>query len=173
MYHSWVICLASPPRNRQDRQVLNTVPFDGPSPFPLWARSSRSCLRIRAPPDPLYKLQDRLFPVCNLLVVDMATPAASVEINDALFCQAHLKEVCEDCSFDGREDNDAFFGFDPIDRDGLEAPLASPNKDGVYQCKKHTSPTCNQCFGWKKQLTRARAAAKKAGKKSGGSSNFV
>ncbi|KAF7794020.1 hypothetical protein EIP86_005148 [Pleurotus ostreatoroseus] len=96
----------------------------------------------------------------------MATPAASVEINDALFCQSHLKEVCEDCSFDGREDNDAFFGFDPIDRDGLEAPLASPNKDGVYQCKKHTSPTCNQCFGWKKQLTRARAAAKKAGKKS-------
>ena len=28
-----------------------------------------------------------------LLAVDMATPAASVEINDALFCQSHLKEV--------------------------------------------------------------------------------
>ncbi|KAF8140986.1 hypothetical protein K438DRAFT_1995442 [Mycena galopus ATCC 62051] len=24
---------------------------------------------------------------------------------------------------------------------------------------------CNQCYGWKKQITRARAAAKKAGKK--------
>ena len=26
---------------------------------------------------------------------------------------------------------------------------------------------CNQCFGWKKQITRARTAAKKAGKKAG------
>ncbi|KAI0088782.1 hypothetical protein BDY19DRAFT_993618 [Irpex rosettiformis] len=98
--------------------------------------------------------------------------APSVEINDALFCQGHLKEVCGDCSFDGREENDAFFGFDPIDREGLEAPAASPNKEGVYQCKKHSSTTCNQCFGWKKQLTRSRAAAKKAGKKSGSGSNF-
>ncbi|KAI0659041.1 hypothetical protein C8Q70DRAFT_933805 [Cubamyces menziesii] len=73
---------------------------------------------------------------------------ATVEINDAYFCQ-HFKEV-----------------FDPIDREGLEAPASSQNKDGVYQCKKHGSPTCNQCYGWKKQITRARAAAKKAGKKS-------
>jgi hypothetical protein len=71
---------------------------------------------------------------------------------------------CDDCSFDGREENDAFFGvsvqvlsslyrtsdesidtqFDPIDRDALDAPTASPNKDGVYQCKKHSS--ASTCF---------------------------
>ena len=33
--------------------------------------------------------------------------------------------------------------FDPIDREGLEAPLASTNKDGVYQCKKHTSTSAS------------------------------
>ncbi|PSR87351.1 hypothetical protein PHLCEN_2v5168 [Hermanssonia centrifuga] len=103
----------------------------------------------------------------------MSEPAASVEINDALFCQQHLKEVCADCSFDGREENDAFFGFDPIDRESLEVPTSSPNKEGAYQCKKHSSTTCNQCFGWKKQLTRARAAAKKAGKKAGPTSNLL
>ncbi|KAH9933886.1 uncharacterized protein B0H18DRAFT_818020, partial [Fomitopsis serialis] len=91
--------------------------------------------------------------------------AASVEINDALFC-THFKEVCAACSFDGREENDSFFGFDPIDREGLEAPPSSVNKDGQYQCKKHGSAACTQCFGWKKQITRARTAAKKAGKKS-------
>lgn len=31
---------------------------------------------------------------------------------------------------------------------------------------------CNQCFGWKKQLTRSRAAAKKAGKKAGSGTNL-
>ena len=31
--------------------------------------------------------------------------------------------------------------FDPIDRDGLEAPASSQNKEGQYQCKKHGS-TC-------------------------------
>jgi len=36
--------------------------------------------------------------------------AATVEIADALFCQSHIKEVCEDCNYDGREDNDAFYG---------------------------------------------------------------
>ncbi|KAF8324526.1 hypothetical protein F5887DRAFT_178012 [Amanita rubescens] len=89
--------------------------------------------------------------------------AATVEINDAMFCQAHLKEVCGDCNYDGREDNDSFFGFDTIQREGLEC-LGSPNKDGVYQCKKHGSSACNQCFGWKKQITRAINAAKKAGR---------
>ena len=29
--------------------------------------------------------------------------------------------------------------FDPIDREGIEAPTSTPNKEGVYQCKKHTS----------------------------------
>ncbi|KAF9813547.1 hypothetical protein IEO21_05528 [Rhodonia placenta] len=93
------------------------------------------------------------------------TSANSVEINDALFCQ-HFKEVCAVCSFDGREENDAFFGFDPIDREGLEAPPSSVNKEGQHQCKKHGSTACSQCYGWKKQITRARTAAKKAGKKS-------
>ncbi|TBU55104.1 hypothetical protein BD310DRAFT_979868 [Dichomitus squalens] len=88
----------------------------------------------------------------------------TIEINDAYFCP-HFKEVCADCSYDGREENDAFFGFDPIDREGLEAPASSVNKEGQYQCKKHGSTACNQCYGWKKQITRARAAAKKAGKK--------
>ncbi|OSD07860.1 hypothetical protein PYCCODRAFT_1463152 [Trametes coccinea BRFM310] len=94
-----------------------------------------------------------------------AAAPAPIEINDAYFCQ-HFKEVCSDCSYDGREENDTFFGFDPIDREGLEAPASSQNKDGVYQCKKHGSPACNQCYGWKKQISRARVAAKKAGKKS-------
>ncbi|CAL1709342.1 unnamed protein product [Somion occarium] len=92
--------------------------------------------------------------------------AATVEINDAIFCQAHLKEVCKECDYDGREENDGFYGFDFMDREGIEAPLSSTTKDGEYQCKKHGSTTCNQCYGWKKQITRARAAAKKAGKKS-------
>ncbi|KAI0065047.1 hypothetical protein BV25DRAFT_1799217 [Artomyces pyxidatus] len=107
------------------------------------------------------------------------SPAATVEINDALFCQ-HFKEVCSECNVDNREENDGFFGFDFMEREGLEAPPASITKDGVYQCKKHGSActlrirddthatstaACNQCYGWKKQITRARAAAKKAGKK--------
>ncbi|KAJ6488883.1 hypothetical protein C8R45DRAFT_827100 [Mycena sanguinolenta] len=108
-------------------------------------------------------------------MAETATAPATIEINDAMFC-THFKEVCTDCDFDGREENDAFFGFDPIDREGIEAPLATQNKDGVYQCKKHGGAgecsfgfllgrPCNQCFGWKKQITRGRAAAKKAGKK--------
>lgn len=88
----------------------------------------------------------------------------TIEVNDAIFC-VHYKEVCPDCSFDGREENDAFYGFDPIDREGIECPASIVNKDGVYQCKKHGSTGCNQCYGWKKQLTRARTAAKKAGRK--------
>lgn len=50
----------------------------------------------------------------------------TAEVNDAIFCQAHLKEVvclisvlsiskvrsfqCGECSYDGREENDSFFG---------------------------------------------------------------
>jgi len=94
------------------------------------------------------------------------TTDSSLEINDALFCQ-HFKEVCAECSFDGREENDGMFGFDPLDREGLEAPASTVNKDGQYTCKKHGSANCNQCYGWKKQITRARQAAKKAGKKTG------
>ncbi|KAG6894369.1 hypothetical protein C0992_006417 [Termitomyces sp. T32_za158] len=76
------------------------------------------------------------------------SPATTVEINDAIFCGAHLKEV-----------------FDPIDRDPIDSPSVTQTKDGDYQCKKHGSAGCNQCFGWKKQITKARTAAKKAGKK--------
>ncbi|KAK7029647.1 hypothetical protein VNI00_014345 [Paramarasmius palmivorus] len=97
-------------------------------------------------------------------MAETAPAPATIELNDALFC-THFKEVCEDCGYDGREDNDAFFGFDPIDREGIEAPAATLSKDGVYQCKKHGSAGCNQCYGWKKQITRLRTAAKKAGKK--------
>lgn len=36
--------------------------------------------------------------------------------------------------------------FDPIEREGIEAPTSSQNKDGQYQCKKHGSPcTCSSC----------------------------
>ncbi|TDL24541.1 hypothetical protein BD410DRAFT_786060 [Rickenella mellea] len=93
-----------------------------------------------------------------------AAAPATIEINDAVFCQ-HFKEVCSDCQFDGREENDGFFGFETTDRDPLEPPTSALNKDGVYQCKKHSSTECSQCYGWKKQITRARAAAKKAGRK--------
>jgi len=91
----------------------------------------------------------------------------SIDINDALFCPAHLKEICTECDCDLREENDSFYGFDPAPREGLEAPAAHLNKEGTYECKKHKNPSCTQCFGWKKQITRARVVAKKAaGKKS-------
>ncbi|KAF4441833.1 hypothetical protein F53441_11918 [Fusarium austroafricanum] len=91
--------------------------------------------------------------------------AATVEINDAVFCSDHLKEICDDCSVDLREENDAFYGFDSNDRDAIEVPASSPNQDGVYECKKHGSATCSQCFGWKKQIVHLRREAKKAGRK--------
>jgi len=96
-------------------------------------------------------------------MAEVAAPA-QIEIADAIFC-SHYKEVCIECSTDYREENDAFFGYDPIDREGIEAPSVSQNKDGEYMCKKHGSTGCTQCFGWKKQITRARTLAKKAGKK--------
>ncbi|KAG2018038.1 hypothetical protein CC2G_007493 [Coprinopsis cinerea AmutBmut pab1-1] len=90
--------------------------------------------------------------------------ATTVEINDAMFCEPHLREVCSDCSYDGREENDSFFGLDPMDRDEIDSPAVTKNKDGIYQCKKHGSAECKQCFNWKKQITRARTEAKKAGR---------
>ncbi|KAF9458394.1 hypothetical protein BDZ94DRAFT_1325564 [Collybia nuda] len=97
-------------------------------------------------------------------MAEVQAAPTTVEINDAVFC-THFKEVCTDCDFDGREENDAFFGYDPIDREGIEAPASTTNKEGIYQCKKHGSTGCNQCYNWKKMLTRARTVAKKAGKK--------
>ncbi|KAJ7511494.1 hypothetical protein B0H11DRAFT_1951845, partial [Mycena galericulata] len=86
-----------------------------------------------------------------------AAPApVTIEINDALFC-SHFKEVCADCAFDGREENDTFFGFDPVDREGIEAPPATVTKDGVYQCKKHASTSAtNVTAGRNRSLVRAR-----------------
>ncbi|KAJ5900346.1 uncharacterized protein N7473_004416 [Penicillium subrubescens] len=90
--------------------------------------------------------------------------ASTIEINDAVFCSSHKQEVCKDCDNDSREENDAFFGFDPIDRDALHVPSVRQNEHNDYVCEKHGSAGCSQCFNWKKQLTRLRMAAKKAGK---------
>ncbi|KAF4950772.1 hypothetical protein FGADI_7968 [Fusarium gaditjirri] len=90
---------------------------------------------------------------------------ATVEIHDAVFCQEHLAEICEDCSVDLREENDNFYGFDSMDREAIESPQASLNNDGTYLCQKHGSGICNQCFGWKKKITKARAETKKAGRR--------
>ncbi|KAJ3888328.1 hypothetical protein GG344DRAFT_53839 [Lentinula edodes] len=98
-------------------------------------------------------------------MAEVESSPATIEINDALFCQHYKEVVSTKFRYDGREENDAFFGFDPIDREGIEAPSATINKDGDYQCKKHALTACNQCYGWKKQITRLRTQAKKAGKK--------
>lgn len=83
------------------------------------------------------------------------TPLTTVEINDALFCE-HGKEVCEACSFDGREggsvsclltpDNDCVMGYDPAPREPLDLPSYYRNtKDGSYVCKAHANNNCKQC----------------------------
>ncbi|RSH87649.1 uncharacterized protein EHS24_000162 [Apiotrichum porosum] len=78
---------------------------------------------------------------------------ASVEINDALFCE-HGKEVCEPCGFDGREDNDAVMGYDPAPRAPLDIPSYYRNaKDQQIVCKAHANVDCKQCFNWKKQAS--------------------
>ncbi|KDN45815.1 hypothetical protein RSAG8_04648, partial [Rhizoctonia solani AG-8 WAC10335] len=89
--------------------------------------------------------------------------SSTVEVNDCVFCSNHKLEVCEECGLDLREDNDAFYGFDSINRDPLECSALSTN-DGGFQCKKHGSSACSQCFGWKKQITILHEAAKKAGR---------
>jgi len=96
----------------------------------------------------------------------------TVEINDGVFCKEHILEVCDNCSFDGREENDSFFGLDTIDREPVSIPSEIHNKDGVYHCKKHSSSTCNNCFGWKKQIVKLQKDAKKAGKSKKSGSNL-
>lgn len=104
---------------------------------------------------------------------------------------------CNDCPYDGREENDAFFGvwyllmfrwgtyprfyslIPSIARawNVLLAPTrmacTSARSMDLQVCSTlgfwhwanlKSFIACNQCFGWKKQLTRARVAAKKAGK---------
>ncbi|KAJ6526151.1 hypothetical protein DFH09DRAFT_1286004, partial [Mycena vulgaris] len=75
-----------------------------------------------------------------------AQAPATIEINDALFC-THFKEVVSAPSArsTGREENDAFFGFDPIDRDGMEAPPAIVNKDGVSTSARSTRLRVRRC----------------------------
>ncbi|BEJ16492.1 hypothetical protein CspHIS471_0510970 [Cutaneotrichosporon sp. HIS471] len=99
---------------------------------------------------------------------------ASIEINDALFCE-HGKEVCEPCGFDGREDNDAVMGFDPVPRAPIDLPAYYRNaKDNNIVCKAHGNNECKQCFNWKKTIQKLQKESKKAGKKNkgGDSSNF-
>ncbi|KAJ4007512.1 hypothetical protein NW752_010171 [Fusarium irregulare] len=64
---------------------------------------------------------------------------ATVLINDFVLCQEHILEVCDDCNFDLREENDAFYGYDSIDRDAVEVPPVTLADDGSYQCDKHQS----------------------------------
>ncbi|KAI0287657.1 hypothetical protein BC826DRAFT_1042929 [Russula brevipes] len=71
----------------------------------------------------------------------------TAEINEAVFCRSHFKEVCTDCNTDLREENDGYFGFDFFDRDGLEAPPTGQNKDNVFQCKKHSSASTSPPSG--------------------------
>ena len=79
---------------------------------------------------------------------------------------------------------DTVLQLTPWDRESLELPMSTQNKDGVWQCKKHGSTgmhayaqasqgvpdhvfsaDCNLCYGWKKQLSKLHTKAKKAGKK--------
>lgn len=80
-----------------------------------------------------------------------------------MFCQ-HGQEVCKECDFDGREDNNLVFGFDATNREPMSVPAFSVAKDGTINCKKHGNGSCTQCFGWKKQITKLNREAKKAGK---------
>jgi len=102
-------------------------------------------------------------PTSETLSAD-AAGTGNLEVNDCVFCQ-HGKEVCNDCDFDGREENDTFFGLDPKERSPMELPPSIVNKAGVYQCKKHGNSGCNQCYGWKKQITKLQREATKNRKK--------
>ncbi|KAJ4245246.1 hypothetical protein NW762_014116 [Fusarium torreyae] len=67
--------------------------------------------------------------------------ASTVEINDAVFCQEHLKEICDDCGQDNREDNDSYYGFDSTERDALECPPTVLSDNNIYACEEHESPS--------------------------------
>ncbi|WVF68060.1 hypothetical protein IAT40_002823 [Kwoniella sp. CBS 6097] len=99
------------------------------------------------------------------LGVSPTDSASSIEINDALFCE-HGMEVCKQCEFDGREDNDAMMGLDHKPRGPLELPAHFKNaKDGSYMCKSHGNANCKSCFGWKKQITKLQKEGKKEASK--------
>lgn len=42
-----------------------------------------------------------------------AAAQTTIEINECMFC-AHLKEVCTECDYDGREENDGYFGVSDV-----------------------------------------------------------
>ncbi|RFN48418.1 hypothetical protein FIE12Z_7329 [Fusarium flagelliforme] len=89
---------------------------------------------------------------------------STIEISDLVVCEEHIVEVCDDCQIDGREDNDAFYGFHSQDRDPVEVSPVTRTEDGLYQCDKHQSQSCSQCFCWKKKVVRAIREAKMAGR---------
>ncbi|KAG9003528.1 hypothetical protein FRB94_003048 [Tulasnella sp. JGI-2019a] len=88
----------------------------------------------------------------------------TIEVNDCVFC-THGKEICDECDYDGREENDGFFGLKHSDRDPLEMPATIVNKAGDHQCKKHGTGNCSQCFNWKKMITKLQREAIKAGRR--------
>ncbi|WWC72550.1 uncharacterized protein I206_106512 [Kwoniella pini CBS 10737] len=89
----------------------------------------------------------------------------SIEINDALFCE-HGLEVCQQCEFDAREDNDSMMGLDPKPRGPLELPAHFKNsKDNTFMCKSHGNANCKSCFNWKKQMTKLHKEGKKEASK--------
>jgi len=103
-----------------------------------------------------------------------ADSVKSLTIGDYEFC-SHGLEVCQLCDADYRSDNAFTAGLDPIDtREPITVDF-SLNKDGIPQCKRHKAADCNSCFGFKKQLTKLNADAKKQAKKGKGQkmSNFV
>lgn len=56
-------------------------------------------------------LLSHVFPHTRLSRVNARwhSSTSSIDINDAIFCE-HGQEVCKECNFDAREENDAFFG---------------------------------------------------------------
>ncbi|KAF8907146.1 hypothetical protein CPB85DRAFT_1436695 [Mucidula mucida] len=92
-------------------------------------------------------------------MADAQPEVAAIQINDAVFCSQHVQEVCDECDFDGRQENDAFFGVKSSDRAYLDVPESVVNMEGLYQCKKHGA-----AGDWKKQITKLQKEAKKAGK---------
>ncbi|QRV82237.1 hypothetical protein RhiJN_10252 [Ceratobasidium sp. AG-Ba] len=120
--------------------------------------STHSLPSLSPPPHP--HSSPRLY---LLGVMSSLGSAASIEVADCLFCANHKLEVCRECEFDGREDNDFALGFDPSpERGSLELAATTTNKDGEIVCKKHANVDCKQCYNWKKQLTKLHKDAKKA-----------
>lgn len=77
------------------------------SPFPSCSPSHQPAISLVPPGSAVYNpftaLVHPLRASTTLLAVTVRTPTdATVEVNDALFCE-HGLEVCKTCEFDGRE----------------------------------------------------------------------